>query len=215
MTDSDQGEPSLCLEACALECIRGNRVLFRDLELRIEAGEVIQVAGANGSGKTSLLRLLCGLGVPTHGAITWCGQNIRQIRAEYLAEVTYVGHLPGIKLDLSPEENLTMDRALNGGRKDVDNRSILERLKLQNFIDTPCRYLSAGQKRRVALAKLMFGHASLWLLDEPLTAIDQSGVDDLTMVISDFVGGGGMVVMTSHQSISLQGRELRTVVLGQ
>jgi heme exporter protein A len=108
-----------------------------------------------------------------------------------------------------------MDRALNGGRKDVDNRSILERLKLQNFIDTPCRYLSAGQKRRVALAKLMFGHASLWLLDEPLTAIDQSGVDDLTMVISDFVGGGGMVVMTSHQSISLQGRELRTVVLGQ
>jgi len=104
---------------------------------------------------------------------------------------------------------------LNGGRNDVGTQSILERLKLQNFTTTPCRHLSAGQKRRVALAKLMFGHARLWLLDEPLTAIDQSGVDDLATVISEFVCSGGMVVMTSHQSMTLKGCQLRTVVLGK
>jgi heme exporter protein A len=215
MTESDQSDLPIRLEARALECIRGNRVLFRDLELKVEAGEVIQVAGANGSGKTSLLRLLCGLGLPTHGSITWCGRSIQEIRAEFLSEVTYVGHLPGIKLDLNPAENLAVDRALGGARAGVDSQSILERLKLQSFRTTPCRHLSAGQKRRVALAKLMLGSSRLWLLDEPLTAIDQSGVDDLTSVISDFAGNGGMVVMTSHQSVSLQGCELSTLVLGK
>jgi heme exporter protein A len=215
MVEPKAGGVPPCLEARALECIRGNRVLFRDLELRVQAGQVVQVAGANGSGKTSLLRLLCGLGVPTGGSIRWGGEEIDKIRSDYLSRVTYVGHLPGIKLDLTPGENLNMDRALNRSTANTEPRQILERLGLWSFRTTPCRHLSAGQKRRVALARLLIRHSALWFLDEPFTAIDQNGIGDLVRVISDFVRTGGMVVMTSHQTVQFEGCELHTLRLGR
>jgi heme exporter protein A len=185
-----------------IRCERGDRLLIKDLSVALNPGDVLQVEGANGSGKTTLLRTLCGLSQPIDGEIRWGGRPIHRIRSEYHAQLTYIGHLPGIKADLTPLENLQFLHGLHG-REPADDMAVLDRIGLFGFEDVPARYLSAGQRRRVALARLLVDDTRLWILDEPFTAIDRTGTAILGEILAEFVEGGGMVVLTSHQPVAI------------
>ena len=191
------------LSAVGLTCVRDDRVLFRDLSLSVGPGDVLQVDGRNGSGKTSLLRILCGLSPPAEGQVLWNGESIARVRSDFLLDLAYLGHAPGVKLELTPIENLRIARALKRPREDVGLDQALERLGLLGFEDVPARTLSAGQCRRVALARLIVTRARLWILDEPFTAIDRRGVADIEALISEHTHQGGMVILTSHHPVRL------------
>jgi len=187
------------LEAIALACARNDVVLFRDLDLNVGAGEILLIGGANGSGKTSLLRLLAGLGAPESGTIRWCGADITAADTEYRAAIEYLGHANGIKLDLTAAENLGFSVALRGG----DAASIdgaLESAGLGRLGGIRARLLSAGQRRRLALARLRLSKAPLWLLDEPLTALDAQGRDFVSGLLGNHARDGGMAVVATHES---------------
>ena len=198
-----------------LECIRDDRLLFRDLNLTLAAGEVLQIEGANGSGKTSLLRILCGLRQPDAGKVCWRGEEIRHAREDYYAEMVYIGHLPCIKGDLTTEENI---RAL------LDTRSrsataeaieeALQQVGLAGFEDAPSKALSSGQRRRILLAFLLLSDARLWILDEPLTALDVKGVALMEQMIMRHRESGGSVIFTTHHGMQLP-CEMRSVCLGR
>ncbi|MFQ3323333.1 MAG: heme exporter protein A [Pseudomonadales bacterium] len=195
MTETLISVENLCAE-------RDGRVLFSDLDFSVEAGQVIQVTGANGAGKTTLLRMLCGLLPATVGEIYWCGKPFAAQHYEFSREVLFLGHVPGFKAGLSPRENLQWYFALrqNIATSDIDNA--LAQVGLRGYEDTVCFQLSAGQQRRVALARLLISSARLWVLDEPFTAIDKQGVAELEAIISDHANGGGSVILTSHQDLS-------------
>jgi heme exporter protein A len=184
-----------------LACLRGDRLLFRHLHLDLQAGELLRVRGANGVGKTSLLRLLCGLATPETGDITWRGQSIRRHREEFHAELLYLGHAPAINDLLSPLENLRFACALAGDvASEADCSAALKRIGLARQLDLPAKVLSQGQRRRVLLARLFLaGQRPLWILDEPFTALDAAAVEDLAGVLAAHAERGGMVVFTSHQ----------------
>ena len=183
-----------------LQCVRGERLLFDNLSFTLESGKLLFVQGANGSGKTTLLRALCGLTYTTEGTISWNHQAIKSLAEDYSAEVLYIGHLGGIKEELTPAENLQFSVSLSGN---VVSRArcveALDRLGVAKCADLPTRVLSQGQKRRVALARLWLQDNPLWILDEPFTALDATTVEQLTRHIENFVNQGGMVVFTSHQ----------------
>ncbi len=191
------------LAATDLACFRGDRLLFRDLNLSVNAGQALQVRGPNGCGKTTLLRILCGLTAPEDGTIRWRGRVLRSHDPDYLRDLRYIGHSDGVKLVLSPRENLRIAMALDTGADEAALETALARLDLADFMDVPCRTLSAGQRRRVALARLTLGRARLWLLDEPFTAIDIAGTGVVHALIEAHLDGGGCAVLTSHQSIHI------------
>ncbi len=193
----------LRLETVGLECIRDERILFSDLNFAVEPAQVVQVEGHNGSGKTSLLRILCGLLLPSQGDVLWCGQPIEKVRSEYLSEVAYLGHHNGVKAELTPLENLRFATRMLPPRVDTDPYAILARLSLRGFEDVPCRSLSAGQNRRVALARLLMTRSHLWVLDEPFTALDRKGMRDLEAIFEEHVRGGGMIVLTTHHPVEM------------
>ncbi len=195
--------PESLLAATGLACFRGDRLLFRDLSLRVNAGQALQVRGPNGCGKTTLLRILCGLTLPEDGTIRWRGRVLRSHDPDYLRELRYIGHSDGVKLALSPRENLAIAMALGSGADEAALEAALARFDLTDFMDVPCRTLSAGQRRRVGLARLTLGGARLWLLDEPFTALDTSGIDAVRALIEAHLDGGGCAVLTSHQAINL------------
>ncbi|MCU0935135.1 MAG: cytochrome c biogenesis heme-transporting ATPase CcmA [Gammaproteobacteria bacterium] len=201
------------LSAVGLTCVRDDRVLFRDLGLAVQPGEVLQVDGRNGSGKTSLLRILCGLSLPAEGTVLWNGQPIARVRSEFLLDLSYLGHAPGVKLELTPVENLRIARALKRPRIDLGIEEALERVGLLGFEDVPARSLSAGQCRRVALARLLVTRSRLWVLDEPFTAIDRRGVADVEALIAEHTCAGGMVVLTSHHPVRLPDCQVRSLHL--
>ncbi len=179
---------------------RNGVAIIDGLSLSAAPGTAIQVEGANGSGKTTLLRLLSGLLVPEEGIVNWRGIPIGSPDSSYRNDLAYVGHRNGAKSDLSPRENLAFHMALSGGTLMLEPGEALERVGLGNEADIPCSALSAGQQRRIALARLLVTKADLWLLDEPLANLDTAGCDMLhSMVVKQL--SHGMVIMSTHRRV--------------
>jgi heme exporter protein A len=200
-----------------LECVRGERRLFADLNFEVAPHTLLEVRGPNGSGKTSLLRNLCGLLPPAAGAISWCGKDIQALGDEYRAHIAYLGHLSAVKDELTARENLRLS-ALAGGlpasAADID--AALHKLGLHDFHHLPCKALSQGQRRRVALARLCLSAArALWILDEPFTALDTAALTLTQGLLESHLAAGGMVVLTTHQEVAIAARVTRRVELGQ
>ena len=203
------------LEVMDLACRRGDRRLFSRLSFALEPGSLLHVRGRNGSGKTTLLRALCGLLAPEAGEIRWKGEDSRSLGDDYRADILYFGHLNGIKGDLTGIENLRVSTTLEGNRVDEDRLwSVLGRMGLAGFEDLPTRMLSQGQKKRVALARLLVSDAPLWILDEPFTALDADAVVLLQTLIAEHVEDAGMVVLTTHQEVPLTSGQVRRLHLG-
>ena len=201
-TEHDSASNPL-LETVGLSCSRGQRTLFEDLALHVSAGEVVQVLGANGSGKTTLLRVLCGLQPPSAGRIRWRGREVAPGAPDLRAEIQYIGHAAGVKLDLTPRENLEVAIALGAGSTTTTTDSALARLEIAQFGRFPVRTLSAGQRQRVALARLLACAGLLWVLDEPFTALDAGGVTTVDAMLHEHVQAGGAAIITSHHPVAL------------
>lgn len=191
------------IEAFDLQCVRHDRTLFAGLNFTLTPGQILQIEGPNGSGKTSLLRMLCGLLQPAQGEVRWRGVDIQEQRSEFLADVAYIGHLHGIKDDLSPRENLRMAQALGRSRTNATLDEALTQVGLYGFEDLPSRTLSAGQRRRVALARLLVSSARVWVLDEPFTALDRTGKALIESLLETHSRGGGIAILTTHQPVEL------------
>ena len=210
-TTASGARPAL-LEARGLTCRRDGRMLFRDLHLSVTRGEVLEVHGPNGSGKTTLLRVLCGLAHPEWGELRWRGATLGGQREAFLAALRYVGHQDGIKLALTVRENLEAAARLAGGS---GTEAALSRFGLGPVADTPARTLSAGQRRRAALARLLLRDAMLWVLDEPFTALDEAGTALMQRLIARQVSGGGAVLLSTHRPLAPGGAEHRRLELGR
>ncbi|HYN59806.1 MAG TPA: cytochrome c biogenesis heme-transporting ATPase CcmA [Rubrivivax sp.] len=192
------------LELRDLGCVRGRRSLFRGLNAMLLPGQLLRVAGANGAGKTSLLRMLCGLLAPAQGQVLWQGQSVHKAREEFHRQLIYIGHGAALKDDLSPLENLQVGMRLGGAAP--ARASLLQALAdagLRGREHVPSRILSQGQRRRAALARLPLGQAALWVLDEPFNALDSAATAWLLTLIESHLRRGGLVVLTSHQAVAL------------
>ncbi len=202
------------LEICDLACTRGDHQLFSGLSFSLASGELLRVEGANGSGKTSLLRTLCGFIQPEAGKILWRGQDIRELEEDYYAEMVYLGHHNAIKDEFNALENLHISAGLAGCAID-DKQAIaaLRRMGLRGRETLPVKVLSQGQRRRVALARLLVGDADLWILDEPLTALDVGAVGMMQELIGEHLAKSGMVIYTTHQPLEVSGVETRKLSL--
>ncbi len=203
------------LEASQLECVRGDRRLFAGVSFRLEGGELLNLQGKNGAGKTSLLRMLVGLAQPVAGEIAWRGVAIRKLAEDYRAELCYMGHHNAIKEELTPLENLLASARLAG--EPLSDEQALEALYavgLGGREDLQAKYLSQGQKRRVALARLIHERRALWVLDEPFVALDVAAVDMVAGLIGAHLQRGGLAVMTTHQAVNIPAGAVREYRLG-
>ncbi|KAA0947298.1 MULTISPECIES: cytochrome c biogenesis heme-transporting ATPase CcmA [unclassified Pseudomonas] len=203
------------LEAVALACERDLRMLFEHLELRLAAGDMVQISGPNGSGKTSLLRLLAGLMAPTAGEVRLNGKPLAEQRTELARNLLWIGHAAGIKDVLTPEENLSWLSALHHPATRESIWQALAAVGLKGFEDVPCHTLSAGQQRRVALARLYLDGPLLWILDEPFTALDKQGVAQLEEHLANHCELGGMVILTTHHTLTRMPSGYRDLDLGR
>ncbi|MDP7284319.1 MAG: cytochrome c biogenesis heme-transporting ATPase CcmA [Arenicellales bacterium] len=195
-------ENSFELEISDLACTRGYRELFNGINVTVSAGQVLLVEGKNGSGKTSFIRIISGLVLPSQGEVKWEGLNIFKYRSEYQQAVSYIGHRNGTKAHLTPMENLLLDPNTATTSKDAA-KSALSEVGLDGFEDQQCCNLSAGQNRRVALARALVARTQLWILDEPLTSVDAAGITLLEELYSNHIQLGGSIIMATHQSMNL------------
>ena len=205
------------LSVASLECVRGERRLFGNVAFELAPGTLLRVHGRNGSGKTSLLRILAGLLEPASGEIRWRGQRIDTLGETYRRDLTYLGHQNAIKDDLSAFENLLVSERIAGvGITTARARAALGQVGLKGFEDLPTRLLSQGQKRRAALARLASRTScGLWILDEPFVALDPVAVGALQTIIGDRLSTHGIVVMTTHQDVPIASPKHQDLGLGE
>jgi heme exporter protein A len=202
--------PSYFLQGKRLSCIRDDRILFEDLDFELRSGQVLLLEGKNGSGKTSLLRILCGFREPDSGQVFWCGDAIND--SQYYADMAYVGHLDGIKKELTVLENLKVSLALcKTGQHSI--QQALDKVKLSGYDDAFVQTLSAGQKRRLSLARLLISQKIVWILDEPFTSLDKQGIVLIEKLMIEHCANGGMIVLTSHHDTNLQSVEIQRIHL--
>lgn len=198
------------LRAHELSCMYDDNLLFRNLSLTVSAGELVQISGPNGSGKTTLLRVLCGLSRPEQGQVYWQGEPLAAARDAFHREVVWLGHKTGVKSALTADENL---RFFYPHSRPEAREQALAAIGLAGYEDQPLDTLSAGQQRRVALARLWLSDAPLWMLDEPFTSLDARGIETLTRQLERQVLGGGSVLMTTHQPLRALACPLRAITL--
>lgn len=204
------------LSAKQLTCIREDRILFEQLNLQINAGDIVQIEGPNGAGKTSLLRILAGLSQAYEGHVFFYNdqkaQKIADDREQFHTNLLYLGHLPGVKGEMSASENLTFNLALHGlNTEEVESN--LAAVNLLGFEDSLASHLSAGQHRRIALAQLHSSKAKIWILDEPFTAIDKQGVENLERLFLQHAKQGGCVILTTHQDLTIAKAHFKKITL--
>ena len=192
------------LQVKSLSCERGYRELFNDLNFELFPGEILHIKGENGTGKTSLLRIIAGLALPVSGQISFAGYDCRKYRSEYNEQLAFMGHKLGIKLELSPIENIQSYCNLGNVCTHQEIIDVLEKVGLYGFEEMYCNQLSAGQKRRVALAQAILSKTKLWILDEPFTSLDVNGVEFFLKIIQQHVEQGGMLLLTTHQEVNLR-----------
>ncbi|HBB97972.1 MAG TPA: heme ABC transporter ATP-binding protein CcmA [Blastocatellia bacterium] len=192
------------LEVINLTCVRGTRRLFKELSFSAESGELVELRGPNGSGKTSLLRILCGLAMPAAGEVRWNGTRIRSLGEEYRGSVAYLGHQNAVKDELTAIENLRISSAVCGSALDKkEAQEILKRVGLTQQQNLPARVLSAGQRRRLAMTRLLTSKARLWILDEVLTSLDDAAMNLSREFISEHLKQDGIAIVATHQDLSL------------
>jgi heme exporter protein A len=202
----DHSGPGGCyLEVQNLSCVRDDRILFAQLSFKLDPKQVLLLEGKNGSGKTSLLRILCGFREADEGEIRWCGELVS--KSEFYAQMAYIGHLDGVKKELTVLENLAMALAL-GEQGEYTFADALRKVHLAGYDDVLVQSLSAGQRRRLSLARLLVTHNHLWILDEPFTSLDKDGIAIIEKMMVDHIARGGMIIMTSHHDISLHDHDV-------
>ena len=200
------------LSARGLTCIREERVLFEALDVNISAGDIVQIEGPNGAGKTSLLRILAGLSQPYDGTVYFQNTPVAQQREIFHQNLLYLGHLPGVKGEMTAQENLAFNLSLQGLNADCAEQTLAE-VNLLGFEDALASHLSAGQHRRISLARLWQSQHKVWILDEPFTAIDKLGVEKLEQLFLQHADNGGCVILTTHQDLSLPAERVKKVTL--
>jgi heme exporter protein A len=192
-----------------LFCERDERVLFKNLHFELKIGEILQIEGQNGSGKTTLLRILSGLSDAYEGEVFWHNTLLSKTLESYYLSMLYVGHLTGVKGALTPEENLEWMAHLSPHLTKISRLEALKKVGLYGFEDVPCHSLSAGQQRRVGLARLYLSSAPLWILDEPFTALDKKGVMEKEALIAEHIQSGGSVILTTHHALNIPNHTVR------
>ena len=192
------------LRVVNLSCSKGERILFSGVQTELKPGEILHVRGENGVGKTSLLRMVVGLSTPAAGDILWNDVPISRCRESYLEDLLFLGHHSALKADLTATENLRFSSSIDGmALTQGAVTAVLGQFGLKGREQFPIEWLSAGQKRRVLLARLSLRSAKLWVLDEPFNALDINATEFLLQMIADHLAADGMVLMTSHQSLAL------------
>jgi heme exporter protein A len=204
------------LEAVNLGCVRGDRRLFKGLNFSLAAGELIELRGPNGSGKTSLLRILSGLASPAEGEVRWQGESISALEENYSRAVAYLAHQNGVKDELSALENLRISSGVAGNAlSKSEAQQILEKVGLSRQQHLPTRSLSAGQRRRVALGRLLTSRAPLWILDEVLTSLDDAAIILSRRFIGDHLAQGGLAIIATHQDLDLSAERIQRIELSR
>ncbi|HEY0431075.1 MAG TPA: cytochrome c biogenesis heme-transporting ATPase CcmA [Pyrinomonadaceae bacterium] len=192
------------LEVANLECVRGDRRLFRDVSFSLAAGTLLQLTGPNGSGKTSLLRIIAGLVSPESGEVLWRGAQVGSLAEEYSRSVTYLGHRTAVKEELSSTENLRISNGLSGIEvTGATAQQALARVGLAGRENLPARFLSEGQRRRSALARLITCSTTLWLLDEVLASLDRAAGSLIESIIGEHLNRGGIAIVATHQELHI------------
>jgi len=213
--DRNTGNVTSLFEVKMLECVRQDVILFQDVNFELQAGELLQIDGVNGSGKSSLLRILAGLMQANAGHIKWRGQEISKCRYEYQREISYIGHLNGVKDALTALENLQAMKTLAGSKSDMALSDVLTQIELTGMDDVPLNRMSAGQKRRIALTRLLVTKTRIWLLDEPFTSLDSSGKSVIEQLIVEHCDRGGIIIFSTHQPIEIEGCSIKHIHLGK